>query len=146
MRKKKRLTAKQSQFIEVYKEKGGNIPLIADVLGISTTRCYQIKAVEIVKNELEGIVDETRERIKEGSAKYLNTLNLLLEEDSTPPSVKASIAQDLLDRAGVVAPKTPAVQVNINTFIADNARKIMAERLAGDAIDVDAEPVREEPL
>ena len=146
MRKRKRLTAKQSQFIEVYKEKGGNMAQVAEVMGVSLSRVYQIKDVDIVKNELSGIVDETRERIKEGSARYLEALHSLLGEDSTPPSVKASIAQDLLDRAGVVAPKTPAVQVNINTFIADNARKIMAERLAGDAIDVEAEPVRVEPL
>ena len=142
MRKTKRLTARQSQFITIYKEKCGNMAQVAEAMGVSVSRAYQIKEVELVKNELEGIVEETRQRIKEGSARYLETLHSIMEAEGTPPSVKVNIAQDLLDRAGVVAPKTPAVQVNINTFIADNARKIMAERLAEDAIDVEAEPVR----
>lgn len=138
MRKTNRLTARQLQFLEAYKKTGGNVPQTAQLMGVSVSLAYHLRANEKVKRELSLIVEKTRERIREGTEKYLNTLHELLDDKQTPSGVRASIAQDLLDRAGLLPPKTPTVQVNINTSINERARNIVAMRLEQDTIEVEA--------
>lgn len=134
-----KLTKRHRQFIQLYKEKSGDLTAIANEMGVSPSRITAIKNHPNVKSVLNDLSIETMERIQASSAEALRILNEMLHDDGTPANVKANIAQDLLDRAGVCAPKTPAIQVNINTSISERARSLLAERLAGQVIDTTAE-------
>ena len=138
-----RLTKRQREFINEYRECGGNMPVVAERMGVTIARLYKIKNVVNVKNELERTTELVREQIQASSTGALAVLQGMLANDSTPAKVRANIAQDLLDRAGLSAPKTPAIQVNINTSISDRARELLAVRLSEPTIDVECSEVIE---
>lgn len=74
----------------------------------------------------------------------------MVNDETLNPKVRSSLIDSLLDRAGVEQPKTPPIQININTQIADRARAILAEKLntptpipiesAGESVEINPIP------
>ena len=130
------LTKKQRQFIELYRDKAGDILDIQRAMNISRARVYAYLQKENVKKEINSTIELTKAQIRDTAPLALVTLKKMMVNDDTPANVRANIAMDLLDRAGLTAPKEATTVVNVNTIISERAKSLLASRLEGITIDV----------
>lgn len=127
-KRKNEMTPRQMAFCECYERNAGDLRRVCQSLDITSARAAALMEVPAVKERLARSVDIARQRL-EATAPHLVSLALeLVNDDNVSVKVRASLLDSLLDRAGVCAPKTPAVSVTINTQIQDRAREILAER------------------
>ena len=99
------------------------------------------EALEQREEELKGLAA----RIKSMSVEALDTLDSLMHNDNTPPSVRLKAAQDIMDRAGFA----PERNVNIRGAIAhltpqdiaEMKGRIQAEKDARAALEGEDAPV-----
>ena len=96
-----------------------------------------------MKERLSRSVQTAKEQLEAAAPHLVNLAMELVNNEEVSVKVRASLIDSLLDRAGVTAPKAPAVSISINTEISDRARQILAERQAAAAlpssIDVEVE-------
>lgn len=53
----------------------------------------------------------------------------MVNDENVSDRTKSTLISSLLDRGGLVQPKTPAVQINLNTEISDRARQLLAQKV-----------------
>ena len=53
----------------------------------------------------------------------------MINSDEVSDKVKSQLMNSLLDRGGLVSPKNPPINININTEISERARTLLAQTL-----------------
>jgi len=53
----------------------------------------------------------------------------MVYNEDTSEKVRATLINSLLDRAGIIPPKSNFLQINVNTEISDRAREILASTI-----------------
>jgi hypothetical protein len=132
--KPKALTRAQQDFVVAYEKNAGNINRTCQELNITTGRAAAIMQNPLVKERLSRSVEVAKERLTTAAPHLVNLALELVNDDEVSVKVRATLLANLLDRAGVSAPKEPAVQININTQIADRARQLLAEKVGKGAV------------
>lgn len=128
-RKRDGLTANQWSFINSFNRNNGNIPAVCRDIGIKEVTCYKYLNDIEVKKILAKNIDYCRSALQAVAPAIVAGLVEMFNNSSTPPAVKASIGNGLLDRAGLKEPTENTVNININTEISDRARQLLANRL-----------------
>ena len=124
-----KLTDKQKNFIKVYRKYAGNLDLVCKELSISTAGAQKYLSQDKVKEELNKSIQITRQKIDVALPYLIDVAINMINSENVSEKVKSQLVNSLLDRGGIVQPKSPSLSININTEISERARKIFSESL-----------------
>ena len=129
MRKLKKLTDKEQQFIEAFQKYGGNAKNVCNELNISLNTYNYYLSKDIVKERINNSLQEARQLIVNATPHIVNEAIKMLNDKNLNEKYKIQIINSLLDRAGIIEPKISPVSININTQISERARQLLSETL-----------------
>lgn len=92
-----------------YQKNAGNILATCNELDITTARATQIMSNPLVKEHLSRSVTEAKQMLEAAAPHLVNLAMQMVNDENLNPKVRASLIDSLLDRAGVITPKQPAV-------------------------------------
>lgn len=127
LQKSNNLTEKQKNFIESYRKNAGNISKVCSELNISDRQFYTYLQMPSVKEQMNKSLQLARDKIQAAIPYLIDVAIDLINEEKTSEKTKSFLIGQLLDRGGLVQPKQPAVQINVNTEISDRARQLLAQ-------------------
>lgn len=154
----KQLTAQQEAFVVAYVAGGGNATQAAREAGFSEKSARQIGGHLTRKQHVMAAIRMEQQRTLRGrlASKALRVLEAILDDSAAPHGARVDAAKTLLDRAGLIAPRTdadsesrydkPLNQMSVaelEKLIRENRKKIAAiDAELAEAAAVDAESVR----
>lgn len=124
------LTAREYKFCKCYEKNFGDLDRTMADMGISIATARRILAQDNVNEYLATSIGRGRERLERAAPAIIDGLLKMFEDVNINSNVRATIGTALLDRAGLNKPTEPCVSININTEIADRARKLLNERIS----------------
>lgn len=128
-KKKQFLTEKQLEFCRNYEKYGGNVYSLCRIKGYTIGSVNKMLENPRVSEYLSSTSEQARESISKALPYLVEKALSMIGDDKVGDNVKASLINSLLDRGGITAPKSPLINVNINTEISDRARQLLAEKI-----------------
>lgn len=116
---------------------------IARALGVSMQTVSRTLETDIAKARIKEIelgtafrIEEIRERLVEMTPKAIFVMESVLDDADLPMGLRVKVAQDILDRAGLGAPKKVEGSVSVNYFTAEHIEELKKRVLeaSGNAI------------
>lgn len=138
-----KLTKRERQFCDLYARYGGNRTLICRDMGINHKSFDNYMRQDRVKEYLACSLQRARDSLIAALPSITEGLIEMYNNSDTDPKVRVAIAQQILDRGGLIIPKADMnINVSVNTAISDRARELLSQRLT---IDTTASPVAPAP-
>lgn len=128
-KKLKDLTEKQKIFIESYRKHAGNATNVCSELNIGIVSFNKYLRQPSVIEQLNKSLQISREKIQAAMPYLIDKAISMVNDENVSDRTKSTLISSLLDRGGLVQPKAPAVQINLNTEISDRARQLLAQKV-----------------
>ena len=125
----KMLTEKQKNFIDCYRKHAGNPTNVCSELNIGIVSFNKYLRQPSVIEQLNKSLQISRDKINAALPYLIDKAISMVNDKNVSDKTKSTLISSLLDRGGLVQPKSPAVQINLNTEISDRARQLLAQTI-----------------
>lgn len=127
-RNRNNLTPREQEFCDNYSRYAGNLRKVSSAMHITMQVCSNYLDNDRVKEYLGCTLKRSRDALISALPSVIDNMIELIHSDDTPSSTKAQLTIALLDRAGLQPPKGQ-VNINVNTLISEQARRLLSERI-----------------